>query len=412
MPYVFPDSVLALNAAEGKEITITGNTCSIGGVFANQANTSLSGKVIIKDNIGTSTGKPANLATVNPITVGTLAEGAKIHAGLVTKIQKATTGVLTSGYIENNSGATVSQFFTYDGPDTYTMVLNADGDNAGELEVVKSYAITNGAEQTDEATNHGYLTIDKTTAAENDTVTITVTASDGYKLKENSLKVTYNDGSQDQTRQLTQDTQDKTKYTFTMPAYAVTVSAEFEEAASPAITTWSALQEAITGAGETPTTITLTQSLTATDQDSYLEIKKGQDITIDLAGHTLDRGLKNQNGRQNGHIISINCANLTLKNGTLTGGNAGSYLGGGAIMVSSVVYSPNMEGKESSLTLENCTFKDNSCSECGGAVCFYGSNLKISAAHLKIMIVEVLARLCMPWYRIPLPSRSMAISEP
>lgn len=45
------------------------------------------------------------------------------------------------------------------------------------------FAITNGTSESAKETNHGYITIDKTTAAEGETVTITVNPNEGYQLK-------------------------------------------------------------------------------------------------------------------------------------------------------------------------------------------------------------------------------------
>lgn len=70
--------------------------------------------------------------------------------------------------------------------------------------------------------SNGDVTIDPASASAGQTVTITVTPADGYRLKSGTLKATYTDGdSQQQTLEIT-DNQ------FTMPPYAVTVSAEFE----------------------------------------------------------------------------------------------------------------------------------------------------------------------------------------
>ena len=46
-----------------------------------------------------------------------------------------------------------------------------------------SYAITNGTPESAKETNHGYITIDKTSAAEDDKVEVTVVPNNGYKLK-------------------------------------------------------------------------------------------------------------------------------------------------------------------------------------------------------------------------------------
>ena len=71
-----------------------------------------------------------------------------------------------------------------------------------------------------EMTN-GDVTIEPVSASAGQTVTLTVVPADNYRLKSGTLKATYNDGED---KELT-----ITDNTFVMPAYAVTVSAEFEE---------------------------------------------------------------------------------------------------------------------------------------------------------------------------------------
>ncbi len=87
------------------------------------------------------------------------------------------------------------------------------------------YTVTNGTPESAKETNHGYITIDKTSAAEDETVTLTVAPSAGYQLKAGTLKV--NDGA------VTITCKGIGKYEFTMPAYAVTVTAEFEQIVLP-----------------------------------------------------------------------------------------------------------------------------------------------------------------------------------
>ncbi len=70
-----------------------------------------------------------------------------------------------------------------------------------------------------EMTN-GDVTIDPASASAGQTVTLTVVPADGYRLKSGTLKATYNNG--------TEQTLTIENNQFTMPAYAVTVSAEFE----------------------------------------------------------------------------------------------------------------------------------------------------------------------------------------
>ena len=215
---------LWLTADEGKTITITGNraTTAEGGV-ANWSKMHLSGKVIIKDNICEKkygdVNYPRNLATDSPITIDGALTGSEIyvtHASGYT--DEHDTGVLTSGFTAKNEGAKLGDFFHYDGPSTYYMDLNEDGDNVGELEVkavpdnkyVISIPFFEG----------GVVTADKQIAAKDETVTLTVKPDAGYQLKEGTLKanggvVTITDN------------------TFKMPEGAVTVTAEFEKKAYP-----------------------------------------------------------------------------------------------------------------------------------------------------------------------------------
>ena len=134
--------------------------------------------------------------------------------------------------------------YTYSGDTaTYTFIM----DNSGVLAAITvsgstdikyngtygapptKYTVTNGT-----TGMNGNIAIDKASAAEGETVTITVTPDEGYELKADSLKVykkntVVKGGPQALPITPTQDAQDKTKYTFTMPAYAVTVMAVFEE---------------------------------------------------------------------------------------------------------------------------------------------------------------------------------------
>ena len=126
------------NSIASGDVTISGGsiirnmaTSAVGGVFADSNSVTLSGKVVIKDNTAPD-GIPQDLATTTPITVGKLATESEIYAAHADPMYgKYDTGVLTASYSDMNSGAKVDDFFLYDGPDTYEMVLNA----AGELEV-------------------------------------------------------------------------------------------------------------------------------------------------------------------------------------------------------------------------------------------------------------------------------------
>ena len=97
---------------------------------------------------------------------------------------------------------------------------------AANIYAVKFVPTVTYAISKSEMTN-GDVTIELATATAGQTVTLTVTPSDGYRLKSGTLKATYIDGESQQQTLAIENNQ------FTMPAYAVTVSAEFE--AIPAV---------------------------------------------------------------------------------------------------------------------------------------------------------------------------------
>ena len=75
---------------------------------------------------------------------------------------------------------------------------------------------------------NGEITASAKEAAEKETVTLTAKPATGYALKAGSVKVTYKDADNtDKTVEVKPDTEKANTYTFAMPAYPVTVSAEF-----------------------------------------------------------------------------------------------------------------------------------------------------------------------------------------
>ena len=86
----------------------------------------------------------------------------------------------------------------------------------------------------DQPGENGTIMLDKdcfpTETYKEETVTVTVMPAGGYRLKADSLLVTYKDeNGEEMTADLTQDENDGAKYTFTMPCSNVTVKAAFEE---------------------------------------------------------------------------------------------------------------------------------------------------------------------------------------
>lgn len=106
---------------------------------------------------------------------------------------------------------TVYTFTMPDGDVTISVTKNA-----------KTYAV-NVAPLT-----NGEITASAKEAAEKETVTLTAKPATGYALKAGSVKVTYKDADNtDKTVEVKADTEKANTYTFAMPAYPVTVSAEF-----------------------------------------------------------------------------------------------------------------------------------------------------------------------------------------
>ena len=125
---------------------------------------------------------------------------------------------------------------------------------------------------------------------------------------------------------------------------------------------WPALRSEIKNASN-KSTITLTQDYGASKKDDRFLVEGGKTITIDLAGHTLNRNLTSSD--EDGHIFEVK-GNSTLiltdsvGGGKLTGGYANN---GGAINVH--------EG--SKCTATGITFTGNKADSSGGAICTRGS---------------------------------------
>ncbi|MBR2698310.1 MAG: hypothetical protein IKE76_06925 [Clostridia bacterium] len=169
-------------------------------------------------------------------------------------------------------------------------------------------------------------------------ITLTVTTYDGYEFS--SLTV---DGV-DVTAGVTNGA-----YTFYMPDNDVTVSATFQFTGSS--NAWAALQTLLDNASteeDNPTVIPLTEDYTATNSDGPLKIPSGKYVTLDLAGHTIDRNLSSRTDI--GSVIIVN-GTLTVKDsgtgGTITGGNNNGN-GGGVYVANSGAFTMSISMKATS----------------------------------------------------------------
>ena len=180
-----------LTAPAGKQITITGNTAERtgGGIWKNHA-MSMSGKIIVKDNICPCGFK--NLVRGfddgELISITGALTGSDIYASIASTEWNDDTeewdgdfwgGLLTDGYTDSNPGAELTSFFHYEGDTAKCkMILNDDG----ELEIVEKLVIRNDQPLEDKDTNNGYIEVPEK-AFPGDTVTVTVVPNSGYQLK-------------------------------------------------------------------------------------------------------------------------------------------------------------------------------------------------------------------------------------
>ncbi|MBR0120142.1 MAG: hypothetical protein IJM01_08470 [Eubacterium sp.] len=126
------------------------------------------------------------------------------------------------------------------------------------------------------------------------------------------------------------------------------------------ISTWTDMVTAINGAGTTETVIKLAADISPEQDQGAMIIPKGKNITVDMAGFSINRGIKGSEAIDDGYVIRIeDTAVLTLKDSTGKGGliTGGANTGnGGAILCE--------DG--SSLTLAGVSIKDNYAKNGGG----------------------------------------------
>lgn len=196
-----------------EEATTQGGGVYVGGTFK------VSGKVMIKDNTVDGEASNVYLPTGKLISVaGNLDGEAELH------VTMQTPGVFTSGLNANGGdqarGSTAN--FVSDDPN-YIVVINEAGEAALESKPL-SVSVELGIQ-------HGRVGPSRM-ASEGETIALNVVPNEHYRLKANSLKVSYTEGGQAKTILPTPGTGEyEGKYVFTMPGTDVTVAAEFEVAA-------------------------------------------------------------------------------------------------------------------------------------------------------------------------------------
>ena len=125
---------------------------------------------------------------------------------------------LTSGvYLTNPSGALASNYYVSSTANGVWTVSYSAPYSGGSSSYDPTYSVS-----TPSKTKNGSVTVSPKSASKGDTVTVTVKPDSGYVLE--TLTVTDKNGNE-----LTLKDKGNGKYTFTMPASKVTVSAEFAE---------------------------------------------------------------------------------------------------------------------------------------------------------------------------------------
>ena len=207
----------------------------------------------------------------------------------------------TDGLPNNGSAANFKS-----ASDDYRVRVNADGE--AELKTVHSVTVA-------EDIANGTVTADLTTATEGDAVTLTATPAEGYAFSH----FTVTDASGESVSVSPEGR-------IIMPDSNVTVTATF-------ITEWKWLQNRMAEGW----TITLEKDITCADQsEGPLVVPKDVTSTLDLNGHTVNRGLAGKDAVEGGNVISVR-GTLTVndsstdKTGKITGGN-NSAAGGGVML--------------------------------------------------------------------------------
>ena len=124
---------------------------------------------------------------------------------------------------------------------------------------------------------------------------------------------------------------------------------------------WQSLQEALQQA-EDGSVITLAEDVTASADDSAISIEAGRCVTLDLNGHTLDRGLEQLTAY--GYVLKVQeGAILTIRDsgegeGIITGGYHGT--GGGIV-------------NRGTLIMEGGCVTGNTAQDAGGGIANYGT---------------------------------------
>ena len=213
------------------KISITNNIAGgIGGGINASTSIELGGNVDISENTNDALKQPDDLYlnaagnkiefTLAYIKVVEPIDG--MHIGVARQMSWSGDSYVVGPITDANTNPTVAEkalSHFYATVDTQYVRYNSEG----YLELAEKMAIT-----ISDSIVNGTVTASPRGGLKDETITLTVTPDTGYTLKADTLKATYNDGTS-KTITPVKDATDGTKYTFTMPGYPVTVTAEFEK---------------------------------------------------------------------------------------------------------------------------------------------------------------------------------------
>ncbi|MCR5202464.1 MAG: hypothetical protein K6D02_05170 [Lachnospiraceae bacterium] len=169
------------------------------------------------------------------------------------------------------------------------------------------------------------------------------------------------------------------------------------------ISSWSELQEAIDEAEDKNTVYVLADNIKAGDEDKPITIVDGIQITIDLNGKSLDRGLSEE--KEDGNVITVDdFGKLKIVDssdegeGVITGGNNKNNGGGilvksnGKLEIKNVTISKNKANKgggiylaeKARFTISKSYIKDNEAVKLGGGVYSNGGNIIFDGGLISI----------------------------
>lgn len=152
-------------------------------------------------------------------------------------------------------------------------------------------------------------------------------------------------------------------------------------------TNWVALRKRFAAGGN----IKLNKNYTAASSDGCLEVPSGKEVTLDLNGYTLNRGLSSSAAQANGCVIN-NLNSLTITGtGTITGGkvsgNGGAVINAGTLDIQGGTFTGNSATANGgaifntgTTTISGGSFTNNSAAQ-GGAI-YNNGVLTISAGNI------------------------------